>query len=101
IFAPTEAAALLEGSKDFAKQFMYKHEIPTAAYATFTNADEAKAYIEEKGAPIVVKADGLAAGKGVVVAETKSEALKAIDDMLVAKTYSTEGKVPTVVIEEF
>src|SRR5690625_2153484 len=101
IFAPTKAAALLEGSKDFAKQFMTKHDIPTADYATFTDADQAKAYIEEKGAPIVVKADGLAAGKGVVVAQTKAEALEAIDDMLVAKTFSAEGTIPTVVIEEF
>lgn len=101
VFAPSQAAALLEGSKDFAKQFMYKYDIPTAAYATFTDADEAKAYIKEKGAPIVVKADGLAAGKGVVVAETEDEALVAIDDMLVAKTFSTDSKVPTVVIEEF
>src|SRR5699024_11080694 len=68
IFAPTKAAALLEGSKDFAKKIMNKYDIPTADYATFTDADQAKAYIEEKGAPIVVKADGLAAGKGVVVA---------------------------------
>src|SRR5699024_3161177 len=67
IFAPTKEAALLEGSKDFAKQFMMKHGIPTAAYATFTEADKAKAYIEEKGAPIVIKADGLAEGKGVIV----------------------------------
>lgn len=101
VFAPTKAAALLEGSKDFAKQFMNKHDIPTADYGTFTDVDEAKAYIEEKGAPIVVKADGLAAGKGVVVAETKVEALAAIDDMLVAKTFSAEGRIPTVVIEEF
>lgn len=101
IFAPMKAAALLEGSKDFAKQFMTKHDIPTADYATFTDADQAKAYIEEKGAPIVVKADGLAAGKGVVVAETKAEAFAAIDNMLVAKTFSAEGIVPTVVIEEY
>src|SRR5699024_4683199 len=101
IFAPTKAAALLEGSKDFAKKIMNKYDIPTADYATFTDADQAKAYIEEKGAPIVVKAGGLAAGKGVVVAETKAEALEAIDDMLVAKTFSAEGTIPTVVIEEF
>src|SRR5690625_2818207 len=100
IFAPTKAAALLEGSKDFAKQFMTKHDIPTADYATFTDADQAKAYIEEKGAPIVVKADGLAAGKGVVVAQTKAEALEAIDDMLVAKTFSAEGTIPTVGIAQ-
>ena len=71
IFAPTEEAALLEGSKSFAKDFMIKYQIPTADYAIFTDAEEAKQYIEEKGAPIVVKADGLAEGKGVIVAETK------------------------------
>src|SRR5690625_3216407 len=81
IFAPTKEAALLEGSKHFAKQFMDKYKIPTARHATFTEADAAKAYIEKHGAPIVVKADGLAEGKGVIVAETKEEALEAIDEM--------------------
>src|SRR5437762_4617758 len=70
IFGPTRAAAQLESSKHFAKSFMFRHGIPTAAYRTFTEASEAHAYVAERGAPIVVKADGLAAGKGVVVAET-------------------------------
>jgi phosphoribosylamine--glycine ligase len=99
IFAPTEEAALLEGSKSFAKDFMIKYDIPTAAYATFTNVEEAKQYIEEKGAPIVIKADGLAEGKGVIVAETKEIALKAIDSMLVNKAFAEAGS--TIVIEEF
>ncbi|MFD1037106.1 phosphoribosylamine--glycine ligase [Virgibacillus byunsanensis] len=99
IFAPTKEAALLEGSKSYAKAFMQKHGIPTADYASFTNADQAKKYIEKKGAPIVVKADGLASGKGVIVAETKVEALSAIDDMLVTKTFDEAGT--TIVIEEF
>ncbi|MBP2257689.1 phosphoribosylamine--glycine ligase [Virgibacillus alimentarius] len=101
IFAPTKEAALLEGSKDFAKKFMKKYNIPTAEHTTFTDPNEAKAYIEKKGAPIVIKADGLAAGKGVVVAETIEEALKAIDDMLIAKVFSQKGETPKVVIEEF
>ncbi len=99
IFAPTEEAALLEGSKSFAKDFMMKYEIPTAAYATFTNVAEARQYIEEKGAPIVIKADGLAEGKGVIVAETKEVALEAIDSMLVNKAFAGAGS--TIVIEEF
>lgn len=99
IFAPTKEAARLEGSKSFAKAFMNRHHIPTADYAVFTNIDEARSYIEEKGAPIVVKADGLAAGKGVVVAKTKKEALQALDDMLVSKVFSEAGS--TIVIEEF
>lgn len=99
IFAPTQAAALLEGSKNFAKGFMKKYAIPTADYATFTNAEEAYLYIEEKGAPIVIKADGLAAGKGVVVAETKEQALQAVDQMLVSKAFAEAGA--TIVVEEF
>ena len=94
IFGPTQAAAQLESSKDFAKQFMVRHQIPTARYATFTDAAAARRYIEEHGAPIVIKADGLAAGKGVVVAMTLAEALAAIDIML----GDTPGRV---VIEEF
>ena len=82
IFGPTKAAAQLESSKDFAKQFMMRHGIPTARYATFTDAAAARAYVEAEGAPIVIKADGLAAGKGVVVAMTLPEALAAIDMML-------------------
>lgn len=99
IFAPTEEAALLEGSKSYAKEFMQKYDVPTAAYAVFNDADEAKAYIKEKGAPIVIKADGLAAGKGVIVAMTETEALAAVDDMLVSKAFAEAGA--TVVIEEF
>ena len=99
VFAPTKEAALLEGSKSYAKEFMKKYNVPTADYAVFKDADEAKAYIEEKGAPIVVKADGLAAGKGVIVALTKDEALQAVDDMLVSKAFLNAGA--TVVIEEF
>lgn len=99
IFAPTKEAALLEGSKDFAKQFMVKHDIPTAAYATFTEVAAARAYIEEQGAPIVIKADGLAEGKGVIVAETKEQALDAIDHLMVEDAFSGAGR--KVVIEEF
>ncbi|WP_249871754.1 phosphoribosylamine--glycine ligase [Oceanobacillus saliphilus] len=99
VFAPTKEAALLEGSKSFAKEFMKKYDVPTADYAVFTDPQEAKTYIEEKGAPIVIKADGLAAGKGVIVALTKEEALQAVDDMLVSKAFAGAGA--TVVIEEF
>lgn len=99
IFAPTKEAALLEGSKDFAKAFMVRHNIPTAAYATFTDADEAIAYIKEKGAPIVIKADGLAEGKGVVVALTETEAIEAVEMMMVDLTFADAGT--TIVIEEF
>jgi len=82
IFGPTQAAAQLESSKDFAKQFMVRHKIPTAKYATFTDAAAAHAYIDAQGAPIVVKADGLAAGKGVVVATSEEQAHAAVDLML-------------------
>ena len=82
IFGPTQAAAMLESSKDYAKSFMVRHHIPTGAYATFTDAAAAHKYIELRGAPIVVKADGLAAGKGVVVATTRDEAHAAVDMML-------------------
>ncbi|WP_337019516.1 phosphoribosylamine--glycine ligase [Oceanobacillus massiliensis] len=99
VFAPTKEAAILEGSKSFAKEFMQQYDIPTASYAVFSDAQQAKAYIEEKGAPIVIKADGLAAGKGVIVALTKAEALQAVDDMLVSKAFSGAGS--TIVIEEF
>src|SRR6185503_3089375 len=74
IFGPTQRAAQLESSKDFAKSFMMRHKIPTAAYATFTDATAAHVYIDQHGAPIVIKADGLAAGKGVVVAMSAAEA---------------------------
>lgn len=99
IFAPTEEAALLEGSKSFAKEFMQRYDVPTADYAVFSSAEKAKVYIKEKGAPIVIKADGLAAGKGVIVALTEEEALAAADDMLVSKAFAEAGA--TIVIEEF
>jgi len=99
IFGPLRAAAQLEASKDFAKQFMARHGLPTARYATFSSAAEAKAYVEKQGAPIVVKADGLAAGKGVVVAATVAEATAAIDQMLVQNKLGDAGA--RVVIEEF
>ena len=98
IFGPTRAAAQLESSKEFAKQFMVRHRIPTARHATFTRASEAKAYVEKQGAPIVVKADGLAAGKGVVVAASAAEANAAIDAMLVEHRLGDAGA--RVVIEE-
>ncbi|AVQ98124.1 phosphoribosylamine--glycine ligase [Oceanobacillus iheyensis] len=99
VFAPQKAAALLEGSKSFAKEFMNKYAVPTAAYATFTSADDAKQYIEKQGAPIVIKADGLAAGKGVIVAETKEQALAAVDEILVEKAFADAGT--KIVVEEF
>ena len=99
IFGPTRAAAQLESSKDFAKAFMARHGLPTAQYRTFTDAQAAHAYIAERGAPIVVKADGLAAGKGVVVATTREEADAAVDAMLVGNTMGAAGA--RVVIEEF
>jgi phosphoribosylamine--glycine ligase len=98
IFGPTQAAAQLESSKDFAKQFMARHQIPTAAFATFTDAAAAHAYIQDKGAPIVVKADGLAAGKGVVVAQTAEEAHAAVEAMLSGNSMGEAGH--RVVIEE-
>jgi phosphoribosylamine--glycine ligase len=99
IFGPTKAAAQLEGSKDYAKAFMMRHNIPTAAYATFTDAKLAHDYVQQQGAPIVVKADGLAAGKGVVVAMTADEAHAAIDAMLSDNKLGSAGA--RVVIEEF
>ncbi len=99
IFGPTRAAAQLESSKDFAKAFMARHGLPTAAYRTFTDAAAAHAYVAERGAPIVVKADGLAAGKGVVVATTLAEAHLAIDAMLVGNSMGAAGA--RVVIEDF
>ena len=103
IFGPTQAAAQLESSKAFSKAFMQRHGIPTAAYETFTDAAAARAWVDARGAPIVVKADGLAAGKGVVVAQTVAEAHAAIDDMLVGNQLGVahnEGGA-RVVIEEF
>jgi phosphoribosylamine--glycine ligase len=98
IFGPAKAAAQLESSKDFAKAFMVRHNIPTAKYQTFTDAGEAHAYVDAEGAPIVVKADGLAAGKGVVVAQTLAEAHAAIDDMLSGNKLGAAGA--RVVVEE-
>ena len=99
IFGPVQAAARLESSKDFAKQFMQRHGLPTARYATFTDAAEAHRHVDAQGAPIVVKADGLAAGKGVVVAARIEEAHAAIDAMLVGNRLGEAGA--RVVIEEF
>ncbi len=99
IFGPTKAAAQLESSKDFAKAFMARHGIPTAQYGTFADASAAHAYVDECGAPIVIKADGLAAGKGVVVAMTASEAHAAIDAMLVDNAMGDAGA--RVVVEEY
>ena len=98
IFGPERAAARLEASKDFAKQFMVRHAIPTARYATFSELNAAKAYVRANGAPIVIKADGLAAGKGVVVATSVEEAERAIDAMLGRRTLGAAGA--RVVIEE-
>jgi phosphoribosylamine--glycine ligase len=99
IFGPSRAAAQLEASKDFAKSFMTRHGIPTALHRTFDNADEAKAFVVQRGAPIVVKADGLAAGKGVVVAESVPEAHAAIDRMMTQKSLGAAGA--RMVVEEF
>lgn len=98
VFGPTKAAAQLESSKDFAKAFMIRHNIPTAAYETFTDPAAAHAYIDKQGAPIVIKADGLAAGKGVVVAQTADEAHAAVDSMLGDGSLGSAGA--RVVIEE-
>ncbi|WER46820.1 phosphoribosylamine--glycine ligase [Cupriavidus sp. WKF15] len=99
IFGPTQAAAQLESSKDFAKAFMHRHGIPTAAYQTFSDAAQAHAYIDAQGAPIVIKADGLAAGKGVVVAMSLEEAHAAVDMMLADNKLGDAGA--RVVVEEF
>jgi phosphoribosylamine--glycine ligase len=98
-YGPTQAAAQLEGSKAFCKDFLARHHIPTAAYQTFTDIESAIAYIDQQGAPIVVKADGLAAGKGVVVAQTKEDAFSAVRDMLGGNAFGAAGH--RVVIEEF
>lgn len=99
IFGPTEAAAQLEGSKAFTKDFLARHKIPTADYQNFTEIEPALAYLKEKGAPIVIKADGLAAGKGVIVAMTLEEAEEAVRDMLSGNAFGDAGS--RVVIEEF
>ena len=98
-FGPSRLAAELEWSKDFAKEIMVKYGVPTAAYGTFSDFEEAKSYIEKQGAPIVVKADGLALGKGVVVAETVEQAVEAAHDMLLDNKFGDSGA--RVVIEEF
>jgi len=98
-FGPSKEAAILEGSKSFSKEFLQRHNIPTAEYQVFTEVNAAKAYIKEKGTPIVVKADGLAAGKGVIIASSEDEANVAIDDMLAENKFGEAGH--RVVIEEF
>ena len=99
IFGPTKAAAQIEGSKSYAKEIMKKYNIPTAAYETFTEAEPAIAYIKQQGAPIVVKADGLAAGKGVIVAMTEEEAIEAVNDMIGNQRFGDSSS--RVVVEEF
>ncbi|GMR07857.1 MAG: phosphoribosylamine--glycine ligase [Gammaproteobacteria bacterium] len=96
---PSQAAAELEGSKAFTKDFLARHHIPTAWYGSFTEVDPAIAYIKDKGAPIVVKADGLAAGKGVILADTEAQAINAVKDMLAGNAFGEAGH--RVVIEEF
>src|SRR5690606_11305923 len=98
-FGPSAAAAALEGSKGFAKDFCAKYNIPTGSYRRFKQRDAARAYVKEKGAPIVIKADGLAAGKGVTVAMTVDEALAAIDDAMVENRFGMAGT--EIVIEEY
>lgn len=98
-FGPTQAAAQLEGSKAYSKNFLARHNIPTAAYGEFTDIDQAVAYIKAQGAPIVVKADGLAAGKGVILAQTEDEAIAAVKDMLAGNAFGEAGH--RVVVEEF
>jgi len=99
IFGPTQAASQLEGSKVFCKDFLNRNDIPTAFYEVFTEHERAISYVKEKGVPIVIKADGLAAGKGVIVAKTEQEAFEAIDDMLKGNRFGDAGS--RVVIEEF
>jgi len=99
IFGPSKAAAQLEGSKAFTKDFLERHNIPTAFYGNFTEIEPAIKYIEEKGAPIVIKADGLAAGKGVILAQSNDEAIAAVKDMLAGNKFGDAGA--RVVIEEF
>ncbi|GAA0209604.1 phosphoribosylamine--glycine ligase [Kangiella japonica] len=98
-FGPTKGAAQLEGSKAFTKDFLARHKIPTAAYQNFTEIEPAKAYVREMGTPIVIKADGLAAGKGVIIAQNEAEADAAIDDMLAGNKFGNAGH--RVVVEEF
>lgn len=98
-FGPTKNAAQLEGSKAYTKDFLARHNIPTADYGNFTEIDTAVTYIKEKGAPIVIKADGLAAGKGVILAQTEQEAIAAVKDMLAGNSFGDAGH--RVVVEEF
>ena len=98
-FGPQSIGAQLEGSKDFAKSFMKKHNIPTASYESFTDADQAKKYIQENELPLVIKADGLAAGKGVVIAENYETAIKTIDEFISETKYGEASK--KIIIEEF
>lgn len=98
-FGPTQGAAQLEGSKVFAKDFLKRHHIPTAAYANFTEVDAAKDYLSTQGYPIVIKADGLAAGKGVIIAQNEKQAFAAVEDMLASNRFGAAGS--RVVIEEF
>ncbi len=99
IFGPSKGAAQLEGSKAFTKDFLARNDIPTASYGNFTNEDEAIAYVKQQGAPIVIKADGLAAGKGVILAQTEEEAIAAVNDMLSGNRFGDAGA--RVVVEEF
>jgi phosphoribosylamine--glycine ligase len=99
IFGPSKKAAVLEGSKVFTKKFMQDHDIPTAGFSVFRKRDRAISYVERVGAPVVIKADGLAAGKGVIVAQTVKEARKAIDLIMKDKAFGDAGK--QVVIEDF
>jgi len=99
IFGPSKAAAQLESSKAFAKDFLARHQIPTASYGTFSDISDAKAYVTAQGTPIVIKADGLAAGKGVIIAQNEAEAFAAIEDMLSGNKFGDAGS--RVVIEEF
>lgn len=99
IFGPTQGAAQLEGSKAFTKDFLARHNIPTAAYGNFTEIKPAIAYVKQQGTPIVIKADGLAAGKGVIIAHTEQEAIAAIEDMLAGNRFGEAGH--RVVVEEF
>lgn len=99
VFGPKQKAAILESSKAFAKDLMKKYSIPTAEYKVYTDLEEAKALIDEFGFPVVIKADGLAAGKGVIIATQKSEAIKAIDDIMKERQFGEAGN--TIVIEEY
>lgn len=99
VFGPNKAAAILEGSKAFAKDFMKKYDIPTAAYENFTDYEKALAYIENSNFPLVIKADGIAAGKGVIIAQNLDEGKKALSEIMVGKKFAEAGA--SVVIEEF